>query len=148
MTKFRIHETSSGLVITAGKNAENNDELVNSANPKEILFHTSEPGSPFVNAGENPSKKDIYESAIFCAKYSQNWRDTKKDIIVNKFQKSNMSKDKKAKAGSWNVKRQEKIKVKKSDIIKLERKLQKKEDKEYKNETNKKATNRKKWFKF
>jgi predicted ribosome quality control (RQC) complex YloA/Tae2 family protein len=147
MTKFRIYETSSGLIIQAGKNAENNDELVWNANPKEILLHTFEPGSPFVNIGETPSKNDIYEAATFCAKYSQIWRDSKKDVIVNKFQRSDMSKDKKAKSGSWTTKKQEKIKVKKSDILKLEKNLQDKEDIEYKNETDKKATNRKKWFK-
>lgn len=149
MTKYRIYETSSGLIIQAGKNAENNDELVYEANPKEVLLHTSAPGSPFVNIGESPSKKDIQESAIFCAKYSQDWRDNKKDIIVNKFQRSDMSKEKKAKAGSWNVTKQEKLKVKKSDILKLEKQLQSTEDKAYgkKNETSKKTTDRKKWFK-
>lgn len=123
MANFREYTTYSGLQIFAGKDSQNNDELVFSANPKDILLHTQEPGSPFVNLGETPSKSDIKESAIFCAKYSQNWRETKKDIIVNKFQKSDMNKTKKMKSGSWNVTKQEKLKVKKADILKLEEEI-------------------------
>jgi len=86
-------------------------------------LHTSAPGSPFVNVGEDPSKSDLKETAVFCAKYSQDWRDGKRDVIVNKFLKSDMNKSKKMKAGTWEVKKQEKMKVKKSDILKFEKVL-------------------------
>jgi len=128
MANFREFTTSSGLKVYAGKSAENNDELVSSSKPKDIILHTKEPGSPFVNLGENPSKEDLKETSIFCAKYSQDWRDSKKDIIVNKFIRGDMKKSPKMKTGTWSVKKQEKIKVKKSDILKFEEKL--------KNETN------------
>ena len=123
MANFREFTTSSGLKIFGGKDAENNDELVRSAKRNDILLHTQEPGSPFVNIGQNPSKEDIKESAVFCAKYSQDWRDSKRNIIVNKFIRSDMKKPLFAKKGSWHVKKQEKITVKKSDILKFENEI-------------------------
>jgi predicted ribosome quality control (RQC) complex YloA/Tae2 family protein len=128
MTNFREYTTESGLKILAGKNASSNDKLIQEATPKDIILHTSAPGSPFVNTGESPSKKDINEAIIFCAKYSQDWRDSKRDIIVNKFIRNDMDKSPKMKAGTWSVKKQEKLKVKKADILKFEEEL--------KNETN------------
>ena len=68
MVNFREYITSSGLRVFGGRDSENNDKLVWDATPKDILLHTEAPGSPFVNLGENPSKNDINEAAIFCAK--------------------------------------------------------------------------------
>ncbi len=125
MVNLRTFITSSGLSIHRGRDAESNDKLVWDAKTKDILLHTAEPGSPFVNVGESPSKSDIAEAAVFCAKYSQDWRAGKRDIIVNKFLRSDMNKSIKMKAGSWEVKKQDKIKVKKSDILKFEQELRK-----------------------
>ena len=125
MENFRKFVSSSGLEIFGGKSAENNDALVFSASPGDVLLHTSEPGSPFVNVGSSPSKNDLYEAVVFCAKYSQDWRKGKRDIIVNKFMRSDMNKSPKMKAGSWNVSKQEKVKVKKADILKFEESLEK-----------------------
>jgi len=113
--------TSSGLRVFGGKSAESNDELVSDAGPSDVLLHTDAPGSPFVNVGETPSKSDLKEAAVFCAKFSQDWRDTKRDVIVNKFLRSDMNKESRMKAGTWGVKRQEKIKVKAIDILKFEK---------------------------
>ena len=120
---FREYITSSGLRVLGGKNSENNDELVNRAMPKDILLHTSAPGSPFCLLGENPSKQDIKEAAVFCAKFSQDWRDTKRDVIVNMFKRSDMNKEVKMKSGTWSVKKEEKIKVKAEDILKYQKVL-------------------------
>ncbi len=128
MANFRKYKTESGLCILGGKNAENNDELVNLAKPKDVLLHTDAPGSPFVNAGENPLKNDLKEAAIFCAKYSQNWREIKGNIVVNKFLRSDMNKEVKMKTGTWGVKKQEKIRVKAVDILRFEKMLCDKED--------------------
>ncbi len=125
MTNFRKFTTSSGLQVSGGKNSENNDELVLEAKPRDVILHTSAPGSPFVNIGESPSRDDITEAAIFCARYSQNWRDKKNDVIVNKFLRSDMNKTRKMKSGSWEVKHQEKITIKKLDILKFEKNLSK-----------------------
>lgn len=127
MVKFRKYTVFSGLEIFGGRDSENNDELVWEAGSKDTLLHTEMPGSPFVNLGESPSKSDIKEAAIFCAKYSQDWRDSKRDIVVNKFLRSDMNKPKKMKSGSWNVLKQEKLKVKKADILKFEEELKENE---------------------
>ena len=113
----------SGLRILGGKSSENNDELINRAGMNDVMLHTSAPGSPFVNAGEKPSKKDLKEAAVFCAKYSQDWRDGKRDVVVNKFLRRDMKKGIFAKAGSWSVKKQEKILVKKVEILGFEEKI-------------------------
>ncbi|MBT7706142.1 DUF814 domain-containing protein [archaeon] len=123
MSIYREFVLSSGLSIKAGRDAVTNDSLVEESNPNDILLHTLDPGSPFVNVGESPGKMEIKEAAIFCALKSQAWRDTKKDIGVNWFHKKNTTKDKRDKAGTWHTKHQEKIIVKKGDILKLEKEL-------------------------
>lgn len=123
MINFREYVTTSGLRVLGGKNAENNDELVFTANGKDILLHTNSPGSPFVNVKDNPSKQDIKEAAIFCAKYSQDWRGKKRDVVVNMFKRNDMNKPVLTKVGSWEVKKQKNITVKAVDILKFEKRL-------------------------
>ncbi len=121
MVTFRKFLTSSGNSILAGRDAETNDKLIWESEPNDTILHTSAPGSPFVNVGNSPSKTDIKEAAIFCAKYSQDWRDSKRDVIVGIFVRKNMNKTKKMKAGTWEVKKEEPIRVKKGDILEFER---------------------------
>jgi len=128
MVNFRGYITESGLKVLGGKSSETNDDLVSQANPNDILLHTDAPGSPFVNVGENPSKNDLNDAAIFCAKYSQDWRNSKNDVVVNRFKRKDMNKEVKMKSGTWRVKKQEKIKVKKSDILKYEKELRTKDE--------------------
>jgi predicted ribosome quality control (RQC) complex YloA/Tae2 family protein len=123
MVNFREHVASSGLRVLGGKNAESNDELVSRAGRNDVMLHTAIPGSPFVNVGVSPSKEDLKEAAVFCAKFSQDWRDSKRDVVVNKFLRGDMSKDIGMKAGSWSVKKQDKVKVKAVDILKFEKVL-------------------------
>ena len=123
MVNFREYVTSSGLRVLGGKSSESNDELVSRAGSKDVMLHTDAPGSPFVNVGENPSKNDLKEAAVFCAKYSQDWRNSKRDVVVNKFMRSDMNKENRMKAGTWGVKKQEKIRVKAVDILKFEKVL-------------------------
>ena len=123
MVNFREYVTASGLRVFGGKNAENNDELVFAADNKDVLLHTSAPGSPFVNVKENPSNQDIKEAAVFCAKYSQEWRGKKQDVVVNMFKRSDMNKSVGMKVGGWEVKKQKKAKVKVVDILKFEKRL-------------------------
>ena len=119
--KFREFETSSGKKVLAGKNARDNEELIKQAEKNEIVLHTTKPGSPFVNIKGKANKKDIKEAAIFCAKYSQDWRDNKSDVIVHKFKGEDVYKRKGMKTGTFGVKKFKKIKikVKKKDIIKF-----------------------------
>ena len=115
--------TSSGLEIFGGRDSENNDKLVWNASPNDVLIHTVAPGSPFVNVGSEASKKDVKEAAIFCAKFSQDWRDGKRDVSVNIFKRCDMVKDRRMKEGSWSVKKDERMRVRKGDILNFETKL-------------------------
>ena len=68
--KFREFETSLGTMVYAGKDESSNEKVVEQALPQELLIHTEAPGSPFCNIkSNNPTQEDIYEAAVFCAKY-------------------------------------------------------------------------------
>lgn len=127
-TKFREFTSSSGKKILCGKSAKNNEELIKQVRPDEIVLHTENPGSPFVNIKGKAEKKDIEESAVICAKYSQDWRDNKKDVLVHIFKGANIYKNKKMKLGTFGVREFQIKKVKKEDILNFEEKQ--------KNETN------------
>jgi predicted ribosome quality control (RQC) complex YloA/Tae2 family protein len=119
--KFREFTTSSGKKVLAGKNAEQNEELVKQFMGKDnIIFHTSEPGSPFcVIEKIKNSKKDKKETAIFCASKSQDWRDNKKDIEVNFFSGENVYKRKTMKTGTFGVRKYRTMIIKKKEIEKF-----------------------------
>lgn len=115
---FRKFITKQGTVVLAGRNAENNEELIKQVKGSEEVFHTEHPGSPFVNIKGKPKRGDIKMAAIFCARYSRDWKKNKKDIIVHRFKGKNISKIKGMKIGTFNVRKFKKIVVKKADIIK------------------------------
>ncbi|MCK5043605.1 DUF814 domain-containing protein [Candidatus Pacearchaeota archaeon] len=119
--KFREITLKSGTKVLVGKNAEQNEELVKKFIGKEnIILHTSAPGSPFcVIDNLKPNKKDIKESAVICAGYSQDWRDNKKDVIIHNFKGKNIYKEKNMKVGTFGIKKPKKIKAKKVDIEKF-----------------------------
>lgn len=117
--KYRKFSCSSGKEVIAGKDSANNDVLVEAAEPMDVLLHTSAPGSPFCNLGEDPTKEEIKEAAAFTASKSQVWRDSKKDVMMHIFKKKDMYKDKKMKSGTWAVKKFEEFRVKKSEIEKI-----------------------------
>ena len=125
--KFREIELESGTKILLGRNEENNDELMKRFKGKEnIILHTVAPGSPFcVIYDLKPSKHIINISGGACASYSQDWRDNKKDVDMNIFTGKDVSKRMWMKTGTWKVKKAKKIKVKKEDIIKFEKKQRK-----------------------
>ena len=112
---FRKFTLLSGKEISAGKDSEQNDLLVSSSSRKDLLLHTKEPGSPFVNIGEEATKEEIYEAATFCALKSQDFRDNQNDVKVHLFSKDKCFKDSSMKSGSWCVKKNiDTIKVKKN----------------------------------
>lgn len=115
--KFREFETSSGKKVLAGKNAENNEELVAQVEDSEDVFHTAAPGSPFANIkAQKTNEKDRREVAVFTAAKSQDWRDNKSDVEVHWFKGKNISKKKGMKTGCFNVKSFKVIKIKKEEI--------------------------------
>ncbi|MDD5012643.1 MAG: NFACT RNA binding domain-containing protein [Candidatus Nanoarchaeia archaeon] len=116
--KLREFETSSGKKVLAGKNAEQNDELVEQFIGKgNKIFHTAKPGSPFcVIESLKPNKKDLQETAIFCASKSQDWRDNKNDVAVHVFTGKNVYKEKRMKTGMFGVRKFSTIVAKKKEI--------------------------------
>ena len=119
---FRKIVTENKTLILAGKDAESNEKLVRQANKNEWIFHTEKPGSPFMNIKGKAKRGDIKFAAIFCAKYSKDWKKNKKDVEVHQFKKENVFKDKNMKTGTFGVKKFKKIKVKKKDIINFKKK--------------------------
>jgi len=117
--KFREFNLKSGAKILLGKNAKNNDELVQKFKGKEnIILHTVAPGSPFcVIDNLNPSKEDIKEAGIICASKSQDWRDNKRDVKMHIFSGKDVKKPLFAKPGTWRINGKAKtIIIKKEDI--------------------------------
>lgn len=129
-TKFREFTTSSGKTVLCGKSAKNNEELIEQVKPNEIVLHTANPGSPFVNIKGKAEKEDIEESAIICAKFSHDWRDNKKDVLVHIFKGAEIYKNKKMKLGTFGVRSFQIKKVRKEDILNLEKKLENEANKE------------------
>ena len=83
--KFREFELRTGTKILLGKNAKNNDELVNEYKGKpQVILHTASPGSPFCII-RNPSRKEVEEVAIFTSCFSHEWRKMRKKSEVHIF---------------------------------------------------------------
>jgi len=122
--KFRQFTTSSGKLCLAGKDAETNEKLISEIikDKKDYyVLHTAKPGSPFVVIKEEIkkiTKQDIKEAAIFCAKYSREWKKAKikKDIEVHYFLGKNIHKEKGMKTGTFGVRKFKEIKLKKKEI--------------------------------
>ena len=122
MTKFREINLHSGTRILLGRDEKSNDELVRKfKGKKNTILHTVAPGSPFCVIEKQILNEDVYSAGVFCAKYSQNWRDYKKDIKVSVFTGKDVSKPKRLKLGTWKVKKSKTITIKKGDILKLEK---------------------------
>jgi len=122
--KFREITTISGAHLIMGKDERSNEELVKKFKGKEnVILHTLKPGSPFCVLNDlEASKQDIKESAVVCAKYSQDWRDNKKDVVIHVFRGKDTFKRKGMKIGTFGSRKFKEIKVKKKDIIKFEKK--------------------------
>lgn len=117
---YRKFETSLGIKVLAGKNAEQNESLVKEfMNKENIIMHTKARGSPFcVILKLKATEKELKEVAIFCAEYSRVWKKAKikKDVEVHYFKGKDIFKTKQMKIGTFNVRKYKKIKVKKQDI--------------------------------
>lgn len=120
---FREILMSSDKKLLLGKDAQTNEELVKRFRGKEnTILHTSKPGSPFCIIDDlSSTKEDIKEAAVVCAKYSQDWRDNKRSVVIHVFDGKNVFKRKGMAIGTFGVKKFKEIKVKKRDIIKFEK---------------------------
>ncbi len=107
--KFKWFFTASDKLVIGGKNAEQNDYLlqkIKESKKEYVIMHTSSPGSPFslILADKSTiTKKDLQESAIFTASFSQAWKEKKKSEQVDIFSSFDIEKTKVMKAGNWRV---------------------------------------------
>ena len=111
-------KTSSGKLVLAGRDAESNEQLIEQVEAEEIVLHTKQAGSPFVNIKKKATKQDIKEASIFCVKYSREWKKNKKDVEVHYFKGKDIYKNKDMKTGTFGVKKFGKIMIKKEEIEK------------------------------
>jgi hypothetical protein len=75
-------------------------------------MHTSEPGSSFmIIQSEKPSKKELEESAVFTACFSQQWKKIKPNqkIEIDVFKGSQLYKTKLMKTGTFGIKGEKKV---------------------------------------
>jgi len=106
---FRWFFTSGGILVIGGKNDEQNEFVIKHfIKPGYTIMHTSEPGSPFmIIQYDNPSEKDLEETAIFCACFSKQWKEiksSKQKIDVDVFRGEQIYKTKSMKKGTFGIK--------------------------------------------
>ena len=118
---FRKILTKDGTEVIMGKNKEQNEALVKEFIGKSnFILHTATPGSPFCVITKKPKEGDKKEIAVYCARYSQDWRDNKKDVKVSVFTGKDVYKLKSMPTGTFGVKKSKTMVVKKDSILKLE----------------------------
>ena len=118
---YRWFFTSDGTLVVGGKSDEQNETAINNfIKSKYTVMHTSKPGSPFmIIQKENPSEKDLNETAIFTACFSQQWKKGAKTIEIDIFKGSQLYKSKLMKKGTFGIRGgKESVKIKpKLDLI-------------------------------
>ena len=114
--KFREFMSDRNTMIFCGRNAANNEELVEQVGKDEEVFHTDSRGSGFVNIKGRARKGDVKNAAVFCAAYSKDWKKNKSDVVVHRFKGKDIHKGFFMKTGTFGVKNIKKIKVKKKEI--------------------------------
>lgn len=121
---FRWFFTSDNKLVVGGKSDEQNELAIREfLKPNYVVLHTSEPGSPFMIIQDgNPSKKDIEESAVFCASFSKQWKLGKKIVDIDIFNGNQLYKLKLMKKGTFGVKGERRtIKVKPGLILTIQK---------------------------
>ena len=112
---YRWFFTSNNVLVIGGKSDEQNELVIdNFAKPNYIVMHTSIPGSSFmIIQSDNPNKKDLNETAIFTACFSQQWKKNSRIIDIDIFKAEQIYKLKSMKLGTFGVKGTKKtVKVK------------------------------------
>ena len=117
--QYRWFFTSGGILVVGGKSEEQNELAIkNFMKPNYTLIHTLKPGSPFmIIQSDNPSKKDLEETAIFCACFSKQWKLNKKLIEVDVFKGEQLYKTKSMKLGTFGVKGEKKTMKAKPELV-------------------------------
>lgn len=118
---FRKITLKSGTEILLGKDKEQNEILVKKFKGKNnIILHTKESGSPFcIIEKTKPSLRDVKEAAFYCAMYSQDWRDNKKNVKIHRFTGKDVYKRRGMETGTFGVKKYKITNIKKGYIEKI-----------------------------
>lgn len=114
---YRWFFTSNNVLVVGGKSDEQNEQALKYfLKPNYTIMHTSKPGSPFmIIQSDKPTKKDLEETAIFCACFSKQWKIVKPSskIDIDIFKGGQIYKSKLMKKGTFGIKgKKETIKVK------------------------------------
>ena len=123
---YRWFFTSTNVLVVGGKSDEQNEFVIkNFLKPDYTVLHTSQPGSPFmIIQTDKPAKKDIEETAVFTACFSQQWKQTNPNskINIDIFKGENIYKTKQMKVGTFGVKGNKKaIKVKPELVLVIQK---------------------------
>jgi len=76
-TKFHWFKTSNDHLVIAGKNADQNEEVVkNYMEEEDLYFHADVQGAPSVilKNGKKAEEKDMEQTAVFAGSYSSAWK--------------------------------------------------------------------------
>ncbi len=76
-SKFHWFKTSNDHLVIAGKNADQNEEIVkNYMEEEDLYFHADVQGAPSVilKKGKEAEEKDLRETAVFAGSYSAAWK--------------------------------------------------------------------------
>ena len=114
---YRWFFTSNNVLVVGGKSDEQNELVIrNFLKPDYVVMHTSAPGSSFmIIQSDKPTKKDLEETAIFCACFSKQWKTIKPSskIDIDIFKGEQVYKSKLMKKGTFGIKgKKETTKVK------------------------------------
>ena len=103
---YRWFFTSDGTLVVGGKSDKQNElVLKNFLKPNYVVMHTNRPGSAFmIIQSDNPSNKDLKETAIMTACFSQQWKKANgKNIEVDMFKGPQIYKNRNMKLGTFGV---------------------------------------------
>ena len=103
---YRWFLTSDKKLVVGGKSDTQNELVIrNFLKPSYTIMHTALPGSPFmIILSDNPSKKDVGETAIVTGCFSQQWKLNKKKIEIDIFKGEMIYKTKSMKLGTFGIK--------------------------------------------
>lgn len=118
MKKIKLREqvSKNGTTILAGRDSGSNEYLVSQVEKDEEVFHTKDVGSPFVNIKGKPLRGDVKYAAIFCARFSRDWKKNKSDVLIHRFKGKDIYKDKGMKKGTFGIRKYKLIRIKENEI--------------------------------
>ena len=119
---YRWFYTSEGKLVIGGKNEEQNELVLKHFLKSEYtVMHTNARGSPFmIIQDSSPSKKDLEETAVFCASFSKEWKKLKNargKISIDVFKGNQIYKTKQMKTGTFGIKGKKKAMKVKPELI-------------------------------